>query len=416
MEHKGKGMHDSAPSPSRRRFLAGTAGLGSLALADRLAIAQRLAGTPTLTVEDIRGWGEVPGVVDIGDNENPFGPSPLAVRAVAERLLDVNRYDFGATRELADAIGRHHGFPAPPPPPHRFAESTQPIYVEGGSSFILRSVAERLGVQRGSGEIIEADPGYGGVTRFIRSYRDRVGAEVTLKRVPTTSDFRHDLPAMLDAVTDSTTLVIITNPNNPTGTVVGQAELEEFVKAVPRRVTVLIDEAYIHFVREPGYGDSVALAGRYPNVVVTRTFSKVYGLAGLRVGYAVAHPDVVDQLRFFGNGGGMSSTSCYAAMAALEDQAFVRRVIRTTNDVKDYFYAELDRLDLGYTPSHSSFVLVDAGRDGRELVERMARRNIMLSRLGMDGNPTLTNFVRFSMGTPEEVQVAVTALRAELGA
>lgn len=410
-------MTNSGPeSRQRRRFLAGAAALGSLSVADRLALAQSIAGGPALTAEDIRGWGEVPGVIDIGDNENPFGPSPMAVRAVAERLLDVNRYDFGATREVANAVGRHHDLPEPPPAPHRFAPSGYPVYVEGGSSFILRLVAERYGVRDGTGEIIEANPGYGGVTRFVERYRDRVGAEITLKRVPTTGDFKHDLDAMLDAVTENTTLVVITNPNNPTGTIVPQADLERFAAAVPRRVTVLIDEAYIHFVREPNYGDSVPLTQQYDNVIVTRTFSKVYGLAGLRIGYAVANADTIEHLRFFGNGGGIGSVNCYAAIAALEDQSFVRRVRRTTNDVKDYFYAELDRLDLSYTPSHSSFVLVDAGRDGKELQQRMAARNVLLSRLGMDGNPRLTNFIRFSMGTPEEVQVAVAALRAELGA
>jgi histidinol-phosphate aminotransferase len=402
---------------SRRRFLGGAAaGAGTLALADRLALAQTLVGGQGLTASDIRGWGEVPGVVDIGDNENPFGPSPMAVRAVAERIMDVNRYDFGSSRELANAIGRYHGFPEPPPPAHRFASSGYPVYVEGGSSFILRLIAERFGVRGGTGEIIEANPGYGGVTRFIQSYRDRVGAEVTLKRVPTTADFRHDLDAMLAAVTPNTTLVIITNPNNPTGTIVPQADLERFVAALPRNVMVLIDEAYIHFVREPGYGDSIALTQRYKNVVVTRTFSKVFGLAGLRVGYAVADAEVVDTMRFFGNGGGIGSVNCYAAAAALEDHAFVRRVRRTTNNVKDYFYAELDKLGLAYTPSDSSFVLVDAGRDGAALQKSMAARKIMLSRLGMDGNAAMKNHIRFSMGTPEEIEVAVAAFRSELSA
>lgn len=401
---------------SRRRFLSAAAGASALALSDRMAMAQSMLGGQPLTTADIRGWGEVPGVVDIGDNENPFGPSPMAVRAVAEGVLDVNRYDFGSARELANAIGRYHNFPEPPPPAHRFADSGYPVYVEGGSSFILNLVAERFGVQNGTGEIIEAAPGYGGITRFIESYRDRVGAEVTLKRVPTTADFRHDLDAMRDAVTDATTLVIITNPNNPTGTIVPKADIERFVRSMPRRVTVLIDEAYIHFVREPGYGDSVALTQRYPNVVVTRTFSKVFGLAGMRVGYAVASADRVDTMRFFGNSGGIGSINCYAAAAALQDQAFVRRVVRTTNDVKDYFYTELDRMGLAYTPSHSSFVLVDAGRDGAELQKAMAAENILLSRLGMNGIARMKNHIRFSMGTPEEITVAVATLKRVLAA
>lgn len=402
----------------RRRFLTGAAaGAGSLALADRVAVAQAmLGGTSDLTVDDIRGWGETPGVVDIGDNENPYGPSPMAVRAVAEHLMDVNRYDFTSARELANAVGRYHGFAEPPPVDSQWAPSGYPVYVEGGSSFILNLLAHRYGVRDGLGEVIEAEPAYGGVSRFVEAYRDRFGAEVTVKRIPTTADFRHDLDAMLDAVTDQTTLVTITNPNNPTGTIVPQAGLESFVAAVPDRVMVLIDEAYIDYVREDGYGDSVALTQRYDNVVVSRTFSKIYGLAGLRLGYAIANKALIDELRFFGNSGGIGSINCYAGIAALEDRAFVRRVRRMTNQVKDYFYAELDRLGLDYVPSHSSFVLVDAGRDGAELARRLRERRILISRLGMDGLDRMASYVRFSMGTPEELQVTVDALEEALSA
>jgi histidinol-phosphate aminotransferase len=407
---QGKGL-------SRRRFLAGAAGAGSLALADRMAAAQALlGGASDLRVEDIRGWGEVPGVVDIGENENPYGPSPMAVRAVAEHMMDVNRYDFQAARELEMAIGRFHGFPEPPPPTSPWASSNYPVYVEGGSSFILNLVAHRFGVRNGTGEIIEAEPAYGGITSFIEAYRDRFGAEITTKRIPLNSKHEHDLDAMLEAVTDETTLVVITNPNNPTGTIVPQADLERFIAALPDHVMVFIDEAYIDFVREPGYGDSVALTQRYGNVVVSRTFSKIYGLAGLRLGYAVADMGLIDEMRFFGNSGGIGSVNCYAGMAAIDDRAFVRRVLRMTNQVKDYFYTELDRLGLDYIPSHGAFVLVDTGEDGAGLVERMRARNIKLSRLGLSGLPRYRNYVRFSTGTPEEFQVTVDALEEELSA
>ena len=403
---------------SRRRFLgAASAGVGALGLAQRTAIAEvMLGGTSGLTVADIQGWGEVPGVVDIGDNENPYGPSPMAVRAVADRLMDVNRYDFGSPRDLGNAIGVYHGLPEPEPVTFRFAPSNYPVHVEAGSSFILQVVADRFGIRNGRGEIIEADPAYGGVSRFIEGYQKRFGGRVSVRRVPTTADFKHDLDAMRDAVTNRTTLIVITNPNNPTGTIVPQAELERFVESLPRRVTVLIDEAYIDFVREEEYGDSVALTQRYPNVIVSRTFSKIYGLAGLRIGYAIADKEVVDELRFFGNAGGIGSINASAAIAALDDRAFVRRVRRMTNQVKDFFYAELDRLGLDYVPSHSSFVLVNAGQDGAALARRLADRNIMISRLGMDGNERMTNYVRFSMGTPEELQVTVDALEEELTA
>ena len=363
---------------------------------------------------DIRGWGEAPGVVDIGDNENAYGPSPMAVRAVAENIMDVNRYDFTSARELANAIGRYHGFPEPPAPTSQWAPSGYPVYVEGGSSFILNLVAHRYGVRNNSGEIIEAEPAYGGITRFIESYRDRFGAEITTKRVPLNANYQHDLDATLDAVSDQTTLVVLTNPNNPTGTIVPQADIEQFVAAVPDRVMVFIDEAYIDYVREPGYGDSVGLTQRYDNVIVSRTYSKVYGLAGLRLGYAVANEELIDEMRFFGNSGGIGSVNCYAGIAALEDRAFVRYVLRSTNEVKDFFYGELDRLGLDYIPSHGAFVLVDARQDGAALAARMRERKILLSRLGLAGLPEYRNFLRFSMGTPEELEVTVRVLEEEL--
>lgn len=399
---------------SRRGFLAGAAA-GSLAIADRLALAQAmLEGGDDIAVEDIRGWGERPGVVDIGDNENPHGPSPMAIRAVAERMLDVNRYDFTAERALSDAIGRHHGFPEPPPPTSRWAPSGYPVYAEGGSSFILNLVAQRYGIAGDSGEIIEAEPAYGGITRFIETYRDRFGAEITTRRIPLTADHRHDLDAMFDAVTRRTTLVVITNPNNPTGTIVSRPDLESFVAALPGHVTVFVDEAYIHYVRERGYRDAIELTQKFDNVIVSRTFSKLYGLAGLRLGYAVATPERVEELRFFGNGQGIGSINCYAGIAALDDSSFLRRVRRLTNEAKDFFYAELDRLGLDYVPSHGAFVLVDAGTDGADLSRRMGERGIRLSRLGLDGLPRYRNFLRFSMGTAEELEVAVAVLADEL--
>ena len=401
---------------SRRRFLSGAvAGAGTLALSDRLVIAQSIvSASAPVTVDEIQGWGEVPGVVDIGDNENPYGPSPLAIRSVADKLLDVNRYDFGSSRKLEAAIGEFHGFAAPPPAANRFAPSGYPVYIEGGSSFILKQLALRYGVADGSGELIEADPAYGGVSRSIRGHNRRFGTETTITRVPTTSDFKHDLDAMLSAVTSKTSLIVITNPNNPTGTLVPQADLARFVAAVPKNIMILIDEAYIHFAREPGYEDSVALSQKHKNVLVSRTFSKIYGMAGLRVGYVVGDIDLINELKFFGNSSGVGTINCYAAIAALEDRAFVRHVKRMTNEVKDYFYAELDKLGLSYTLSHSSFVFVNAGQDGAELYKRMVARNIKLSRLGMDGNPLLKNHIRFTMGTHDEVQVAVSELKEEL--
>ena len=402
---------------SRRGFLNGAiAGTGTIILSDRLAIAQNmLMGSSELSINDIQGWGEKPGFVNIGMNENPHGPSPMAIRAVADNLMDTNRYDFGSPIKLNTSVGEYHGLPKLERETTGWGPSSYyPVYVEGGSSYILRQVAVHYGIRNGVGEIIEAIPGYGGISREINNHSRRVGSEVNIKRIETTKDLKHDLGKMLDAVTSETTLIVITNPNNPTGTIVSHEEIESFVEAVPENIIILIDEAYIDFVREPGYQDCIDLSQKYNNVIVTRTFSKVFGLAGMRVGYAVGNIDLMEDLSSFGNSGGIGSINCYAAIAALKDRAFVRRVLRVTNEMKEYFYTELESIGLDYIPSHSNFVLANVGQDGAELQKKMFTRNIQLSRLGMATNERLKNYIRVTMGTPDEMQVAVRILKEEL--
>ena len=400
---------------SRRNFLTGTAaGIGTLALADRMAIAQGMLSGASLTPADIQGWGVPAGRVAIGSNENPWGPSPLAIRAVADDMLNLNRYDWSAVRELVAAISDSHGFPEPPPPETPFGPTGYPVHAEAGSSFILRLIALNIGVQDGAGEIIEADPAYGSVSRIGVAYGRATGTEVSAIRVPLTNDHKHDLDAMREAVSDRTTLVVITNPNNPTGTIIPQEDIEAFVASVPGHVTVFVDEAYMQFNRIPGNLGSAGLAAKNPRVIVSRTFSKAFGLAGLRVGYAIAHPDVVSRLAMFGNSGGIGRINARAAIAALGDHSFVRMVIKRTNEGKAFFYDAMNRLGLEYIESHSSFVLVNAGQDGKALAERMMKRNVQLSRLGVGTNPDYANYVRFTMGTMEELEVAVNVLEEEL--
>lgn len=410
----GSGTNNSV---SRRGFLTGlAAGAGTLALSERLAMAQNIVSGGALSASDIQGWGVQPGVVNIGGNENPWGPSPMAVRAVADDMMNLNRYDWGSRRKLAHAIAEFHGIPHPEQPRTPFGPTGYPIHIEAGSSFILNLVALNYGVRNGAGEIIEADPSYGMVSRKAVTYGRTFGTEVSSVRVPLTSDHKHDLDAMREAVSDQTTLIVITNPNNPTGTLMPQAELDAFVESVPKHVTVFIDEAYIHFNRDPGNEGSTHLALEHSNVIVCRTMSKVFGLAGLRVGYAIAQPDVVSHLAMFGNSGGVGRMNARAAIAALGDHSFIRSVLHKTNEGKAYFYAAMDQLGLDYIESHSSFVLVNVEQDGKALADRMRQQNIILSRLGVTGNPRYDNYVRFTMGTMEELEVAVNALKKELTA
>ncbi len=407
---------------TRRRFMKGAlVGAGALATGSAWEIAQAMATGKK--AGDVRGYGVDPGFVNIGANENPLGASPRALAAIAENLHKINRYDFGV--DLPVRLNKAHGVPGVEDFElsfedmrsfMRFRELNR-VMVTPGSGPILQALA--VIAAGNGGECIEAVPGYGQVSRAFQSFQ-MAGKDVKVVRVPTTGDFVHDLEAMKAAITPRTTLITITNPNNPTGTIVPYEELSAFVDAVPPHATLLIDEAYIHFVRDPDYQDAVKLALERENVVVARTFSKIYGLAGMRIGYAVCSQRMMDMLMvhmgFFG--GGLSTLGMHAALAAMDDHEFVARTKKVVNDGKDYLSAEFDRMGLAYTPSHGNYMIVDVKRDSRRMGGALRERGVMVR--GGSGYRTrevnlLGNHLRVTIGKPDELEVFVNELEDILG-
>ena len=222
------------------------------------------------------------------------------------------------------------------------------------------------------------------------------------------ADWFPDINDIESKITSKTRGILVINPNNPTGTILSYQEIESFINAIPESITIIIDEAYIHYAMEENYVSGISLSQKYKNVIVTRTFSKMYGLAGLRIGYAVGDRSIMSELRAAGNGWGISSVSCYAAMAALKDKSFVRQVKRLTNETKDYFYGELDSLGLSYIPSHSNFILVNVNEDAREFQKKLLKRNV---RVRAYDNDTIRNYIRVSVGTLDEMQASVNVLK-----
>lgn len=410
---------------SRRRFMKGALlGAGAVATGSAWAVQEIAQAMATgKKAGDVRGYGVEPGRVQIGANENPLGASPRAVAAIAENLHKINRYDFGV--DLPVRLNKLHGVPGVEDFElsfedmrsfMRFRELNR-VMVTPGSGPILQALA--VIAANNGGECIEAVPGYGSVARGFQSFQ-MMGKNVSVVRVPTTGDFVHDLGAMKAAITPTTSLIVVTNPNNPTGTIVPYDELVSLVDAAPEQAIVLIDEAYIHFVRDPNYQDAVKLALERDNVVVARTFSKIYGLAGMRIGYAVGGQRMMDMLMvhmgFFG--GGLSTLGMHAALAALDDDEFVDRTLKIVNDGKDYLSAEFDRLGLAYTPSHGNYMIVDVGRDSRRMSGALFRRGVMV-RSG-SGYRTreidlLGNHLRVTIGKPDELEVFVNELEDILG-
>lgn len=400
----------AAQSVSRRTFLKGAAasGLGLLAIEQkREAIAALLSGKQP---PDVQGVGVPKGIVRLAFNENPIGASPKAIQAVLQHQDWMNRYDY--TNDLLAALVTLHQLDIPRVSGFDFkaAGEKHGIILGVGTTELLQLLA--LAALMPNGETIEAFPSYGQITRVGDELKE-AGFPVNAKKVPLRPDGRHDLDGMRNAITDKTTLVIIANPHNPTGTLLAHDEIVRFVDNVPPRVLVVIDEVYIHFVRERGYQDFIPLAKERENVIVLRTFSKVYGLGGMRVGYGVAHPKVIKRLAPFAMGLLSRNTlSIFAAVAALGDTEHVRRSQQTVWDGNDYLVKELQTMGFSAFPSHANFLMIDLKQDTTKIVRQLGAKNVLVRAGG--GQWGMPTHIRVSTGTMDENEAFIGALRGIL--
>jgi histidinol-phosphate aminotransferase len=363
-------------SVSRRRFAAS---LGA-AFGAVLARPPRSAAAPAASPGG--------GIVDLSSNENPYGPSPAALEAMARTQAVACRYPDDAERATTEAIARSHGV------------SPDRIVLGAGSSEILR-LCDAAFLRPGR-TLVVAEPTFEAVLHYARV----TSAEPLT--VPLTADFRHDLPAMARACDARTGLVYVCNPNNPTGTIVAGDELAAFLDKVPPTATVVVDEAYHHFVEAPAYRSAAELLDRHPNVVVARTFSKIYGMAGMRLGYGVASAANAQALRAHAAWSNVNAAVLAAAQASLADDGLVARQRETLNRTRRWLVAELERDGRRTIPSETNFVMVDAGGDVRPLVEGLASRGVRVGRRFA----ALATWLRVTVGRPEEMQAFLEAFRA----
>lgn len=399
---------------SRRGFIAGSllGSLGALAV-DPLVMAQALLSGKK--PEDIQGFGIEPGYVNLSSNENPLGPSPRAVEAVAARMFGVNRYHWSSMPDpsevLINALERKHGLPVTETTWDNWEEVTKNrrVALSAGSSMILHAVG--LATVRDKAELVQAQPAYFDTAEVWRRFKEEEGADIKVNNVRLTRDLRHNLDAMYERINDNTTVVVVTNPNNPTSTVVDHDALSDFVRSVPERVTVFIDEAYIDYTTDPDYRDAMNLALGQENVIVSRTFSKVYGLAGLRVGYAVLSPRLRRKLSLYNLGGPPSNLGLHAAIAALDDDAHYERSRRTVEEGKAYLGKAFDRLGIPYTPSDSCFVLFQLRDESDRVFNALQERKVWIGDAMWWG---LKGYLRVTVGTPDENEAFVNTLETVL--
>ncbi|MFM1941144.1 MAG: histidinol-phosphate aminotransferase 2 [Verrucomicrobiota bacterium] len=329
------------------------------------------------------------GVIKLASNENSLGPSPKAIAA------------------MRDAVGRVHEYP------------------DGSAFHLKRRLAEKLGVSssnlilgNGSNEVLEfvahacISPGSEVV---VSEYCFAVYPIVThlmggsLVTVPA-RDYGHDLGRMLDAITDRTRVVFVANPNNPTGTHIPAGEVEAFLGRVPSSVLVVMDEAYIEYLDDPLDLVPWVLGGDKPNLLLTRTFSKIYGLAGLRLGYGVGVPEVISVLEKVRQPFNINLVAQAGALAALDDSDHTERTRENNSAQMSWFEEQLEALKLVWVPSRANFLLVRVG-EGRLIFDRMQRDGVIVRPMGGYGLP---EWIRISIGSPQENQRCVKALQAAL--
>ncbi len=330
---------------------------------------------------------EPKGPIRLSANENPYGPSPAAREAIARSAAIGHRYPDALADQVRDAIASKHRV------------SRDSVVLGCGSSQILQMAdAAFLGPGR---KVVAAEPTFEAVLAYAAALH---GEPV---KVPETAAFRHDLDRMADACDAATGLVYVCNPNNPTGTVVGADALALFLGRVPKTVLVLVDEAYHDFVEDPGYRTALELLPRFPNVVVARTFSKIYGLAGMRLGYAVGAPETIRRLGEFASWDNVNAAALSAALASLRDSDLVPGRRRVMNGTRRWLCAELDREGRRYIPSEANFLMIDVGGDVGAVIAAFRDRGIHVGRRF----PSMATWMRVSVGTPEEMRAFASALR-----
>jgi len=328
-------------------------------------------------------------IVKLASNENPLGVSPKAKAAIKKALAELGRYPDGNAFELKAALSRRHGVPQ------------ECIVVGNGSNDLLEMAA---GAFLAPGRAAVYSQHAFAVYPLATQARGATGIVVPAK------NYAHDLAAMLAAITPETRVVFIANPNNPTGTFATGEEIENFLLRARRDVAVVVDEAYTDYLPPNLRYDSVALLKKYPNFIVTRTFSKVYGLAGLRVGFGLMHPDVAELLNRVRQPFNVNSLALAAAAAALEDRKFVAKSTKMNRSGLAKLERELKTLGLEAIPSCANFVTFRVSR-ARTVYERLLRQGVIVRPLaGYD----MPDHLRVTVGTPRENEKFLKALTIAL--
>ena len=367
-------------SVSRRKF-AQLLGAGAAATLVRPRLSFAKPTQPNATSSTAGGT-----VVRLSANENPYGPSPKGLQAITDSFGIACRYPDEHNNVLIEKLAKLNGI------------NHDQILLGDGSGEILKLCAETFtGQQRGP--LIAADPTFEAILKNAAAN----GAEVV--KVPLTNSFAHDLPKMLTAARGG--LIYVCNPNNPTASITPKDELRDFIAKTPRETMILVDEAYFHYADSPDYESVIALTKDHPNLIVSRTFSKIYGMAGLRCGYCVAQKETIDRMRPFQMWDSVNIMALAAASASVDDPDQVPNGQRLNSEAKMFVTSELARAGYKTIPSQANFIMIDCRRPVVPLIKAMKEQNVHVGRLF----PALPNHMRVTIGKKTEMETFVSAFK-----
>jgi histidinol-phosphate aminotransferase len=326
------------------------------------------------------------GIIRLNANENPYGPSPKALKAMNDAFGVACRYPFEQNDVLIDKVAKLN------------AVNSDQVLLGDGSGEILKLCAETFTGAR-EGKLVAADPTF----ESILDHAKVNGAEVV--KVPLASSFAHDLSKM--SASAGRGLVYICNPNNPTASITPNDDLRAFITRTPPETMVLVDEAYFHYADSSEYESVIPLIRDHPNLIVARTFSKIYGMAGLRCGYCVAQKSVIDKLRSHQPWDSVNVMALAAAGASLDDPDQVANGRRLNTEAKTFVTAELDKMGFKSIPSQANFIMFDCKRPVVPLIQAMKDKNVHVGRLF----PSLPNHMRLTIGKHSEMEAFLSAFK-----
>jgi histidinol-phosphate aminotransferase len=347
-----------------------------------------IPGKPIEEVQRELGLSEV---IKLASNENPLGPSPKAVAAMRKALKDVRLYPDNDCYHLRRKLAA------------RFELPPEQILIGRGSDEIIHMIGLAF-LQPGDEVLIPSHP-------FVLYEFTGTLMEANLVRVPLDEDFRYDLETMADKITDKTKLVFLANPNNPTGTMVTHEEVVKFLDCVGDQAIVVMDEAYFEYVEDEAYPRSLELVKEGRNIVVLRTFSKIYSLAGLRIGYGFAKRELSMPINKVREPFNISTLAMVAAEASLDDPAQVERSRRINRKGKKFLYRELKKMGIKYVPTQANFIFLDCGRDAVETSRELMKKGIIVRADPAFGYPT---HFRITIGTQEQNEKFIAAFKEVL--